>query len=420
MIRSPRGVEDILPLKISSYQWVEREASLFFSRYGYEEIRTPIFEQTDLFLRSIGRETDAGKNMYTFQDKKGRSLSLRPEATASIIRAYIQHKLYAKEDLWRVYYMGSMFRYERPQRGRLREFHQIGVETIGQGSAWVDVELVEMVVRFFKGLGLFHFNIRLNSIGCRGCRASYEKELKKYLEFHLDSLCSVCQERARVNTLRALDCKNDKCQSIIREAPGIEGYLCQSCLAHFEKVRGGLKEVGVKFTVDSHLVRGLDYYTRTIFEIISSNLGAQDTVCGGGRYDDLVEDLEGPPTPAMGFSIGVERLLDALEKEGIAPPFGGEPTVYIVTLDGKSQIKGYELANFLRLKGVRTQLNLIPRGLSSQLKLVNRKKIRWTIIVGEKEVKEKTVILRDMESGKQETIEQGKWNEISQKLGHTL
>ena len=417
MIRSPRGVEDILPLRISSYQWVEREASLLFSRYGYEEMRTPIFEQTDLFLRSIGRETDAGKNMYTFQDKKGRSLSLRPEATASIIRAYIQHKLYGEEDLWRVYYMGSMFRYERPQRGRLREFHQIGVETIGQGSPWVDVELVEMVVRFFKGLGLSHFYIRLNSIGCRECRASYEKELKKYLEFHLDSLCPVCQERARVNTLRALDCKNDKCQSIIREAPGIEGYLCESCLAHFEKVRRGLKEIGVKFTVDPHLVRGLDYYTRTIFEIISSNLGAQNTVCGGGRYDDLVEDLEGPPTPAMGFSIGVERLLEALEKEGIAPPPGGEPTVYIVTLDGRSQIKGYELANFLRSKGVKTQLNLTPKGLSSQLKLVNRKKIRWTIIVGEKEVKEKTVILRDMESGKQETIEQGKWNEISQKLG---
>ena len=420
MIRSPRGVEDILPLRISSYQWVEREASLLFSRYGYKEMRTPIFEQTELFLRSIGRETDAGKNMYTFQDKKGRSLSLRPEATASIIRAYIQHKLYGEEDLWRVYYMGSMFRYERPQRGRLREFHQIGVETIGQGSPWVDVELVEMVVRFFKGLALSPFYIRLNSIGCKECRGNYEKKLKKYLESHLDSLCPVCQERWELNTLRVLDCKNDECQPIIRKAPGIEGYLCESCLAHFEKVRRGLEEVGVKFTVDPWLVRGLDYYTRTIFEIISSNLGAQDAVCGGGRYDDLVEDLGGPPTPAMGFSIGVERLLEALEKEGIAPPLGGEPTVYVVTLDGRSQIKGHELANLLRSKGVRIQLNLSPRGLSSQLKLVSRKRIRWTIIVGEKEIKEKTVILRDMESGKQETIEWGKWDQITQKLGDRL
>ena len=421
MIHSPRGVEDILPSRISPYQWMEKEASFLFSRYGYEEIRTPIFEQTDLFIRSIGRETDAGKNMYTFQDKKGRSLSLRPEATASIIRAYIQHKLYRDKDLWRVYYMGPMFRYERPQRGRLREFHQIGVETVGEGNPWVDVELVEMVVRFFKGLDLSDFYIRLNSIGCRRCRGTYEKKLKKYLETQLDSLCPVCQQRWELNTLRVLDCKNDECQPIIKEAPEIEGCLCESCRAHFGKVKRGLGEVGVEFTVDPWLVRGLDYYSRTIFEIISGNLGAQDAVCGGGRYDDLVQDLGGPSTPAMGFSIGVERLLEALEKQGIAPLLGKESAVvYIVTLDGRSRVKGYELASVLRSKGVKAELNLSPRGLSSQLKLVNRKKIRWTLILGEKEIREKTVILRDMESGKQETVEWGKWNQMSQKLRDRL
>lgn len=417
MIHSPRGVEDILPRRSSFYQWVEREASFLFSRYGYEEIRTPTFEETNLFLRSIGGETDAGKNMYTFQDKKGRSLSLRPEATASIIRAYIQHKLYREEDLWRVHYLGSMFRYERPQRGRLREFHQIGVEAIGQASPWVDIELIEMVVRFFKGLSLPRFYIRLNSIGCRSCRAGYEEKLKEYLKLHLDSLCPVCRERARVNTLRVLDCKSDECQPIIKKAPGIEEYLCEACSSHFEKVRRGLEELGVQFTVDSHLVRGLDYYTRTIFETISCDLGAQDAVCGGGRYDDLVEDLGGPPTPAMGFSIGVERLLEALEKGGVESSRGKEGAVaYILTLDGRSQIKGYELAGFMRSEGVKVELNMSQRGLSSQLKLVNRKKIRWTLILGEKEIEEGIVILRDMDSGKQEAIEWGRWDRLKEKL----
>ena len=417
MIHSPRGVEDILPGRSYFYQWVEREASFLFSRYGYEEIRTPTFEETNLFLRSIGGETDAGKNMYTFQDKKGRSLSLRPEATASIIRAYIQHKQYREEDLWRVNYVGSMFRYERPQRGRLREFHQIGVEAIGEASPWVDIELIEMVVRFFKGLSLPRFHARLNSIGCRSCRAGYEEKLKEYLKTHLDSLCPVCRERARVNTLRVLDCKSDECQPIINKAPGIGEYLCEACSSHFEKVRRGLRDLGVEFTVDYHLVRGLDYYTRTIFEIISCDLGAQDTICGGGRYDDLVEDLGGPSTPAMGFSIGVERLLEALEKGGVESSRGKEGAVaYILTLDGRSQIKGYELASFMRSEGIKVELNMSQRSLSSQLKLVNRRKIRWTLILGEKEIEEGIVILRDMDSGKQEAIEWGRWDRLKEEL----
>lgn len=409
MIHSPRGVEDLLPPQTLQYQWIEKEASLLFSLYGYEEIRIPTFEHSELFLRSLGKETDAGKQMYTFKDKKGRSLSLRPEATASVVRAYLQHKLYGHSGDWKVYYMGPMFRYERPQAARLREFRQIGVEAIGEISPQLDVEVIEMGSEFFKKIGLANFYIQLNSIGCRRCRPVYENRLKEYLKLNLTDLCSNCGRRYQHNILRVLDCKKKECQPTIKRAPVMGDYLCEDCQSHFKKVRAGLKDVGIKFNVDPHLVRGLDYYTRTIFEILSSLLGPQATICAGGRYDDLVEGLGGPSIPAIGFAIGVDRLLVALKKEHkeLHPRYS--PVIHIATLDEEGLMAGYCLARILRSQKIRTRVNLSPKSLSSQLKIADKRGARWVMIVGEKEVKEGKFILRDMESGQQEKVG---WDEL--------
>ena len=409
MIHSPRGVEDLLPPQTLQYQWIEKEASLLFSLYGYEEIRIPTFEHSELFLRSLGKETDAGKQMYTFKDKKGRSLSLRPEATASVVRAYLQHKLYGHSGDWKVYYMGPMFRYERPQAARLREFRQIGVEAIGEISPQLDVEVIEMGSEFFKKIGLANFYIQLNSIGCKRCRPVYENRLKEYLKLNLTDLCSNCRRRYQHNILRVLDCKKKECQPTIKRAPVMGDYLCEDCQSHFKKVRAGLKDVGIKFNVDPHLVRGLDYYTRTIFEILSSLLGPQATICAGGRYDDLVEGLGGPSIPAIGFAVGVDRLLVALKKEHkeLHPQYS--PVIHIATLDEEGLMAGYCLARILRGQGIRARVNLSPKSLSSQLKIADKRGAQWVMIVGEKEVKEGKFILRDMESGQQKKVG---WDEV--------
>lgn len=411
MILSPRGVEDILPERIYQYQWLERKASSIFSLYGYDEIRIPTFEKTELFLRSVGQETDAGKQMYTFLDKKGRKLSLRPEATASVVRAYLQHKLDKQSAEWRVYYMGSMFRYERPQAGRLREFRQIGVEAIGQASPYLDVEIISIGFEFFREIGFADFDIQLNSIGCKKCSSLYKRELKKYLKSHIDGLCSVCKSRLEYNTLRILDCKNKECYLVIKQVPLIKNYLCEDCQMHFQKVKVGLKDIGIRFNLNPRLVRGLDYYTRTVFEFVAPSLGAQDTICGGGRYDDLVEELGGPSTPAAGFSIGVERLLIALNKNRVDIPSIDTPLIYVLSLGETNQAKAYQIAALFRSQGIRTWLNLSEKSLSSQLKIADKKEIRWVMIVGDREVKENKFVLRDMQSGNQEKID---WADLKQ------
>ena len=404
MIHSPRGVEDLLPQQTLQYQWIEKEAAFLFSLYGYEPIRIPTFEHTELFLRSLGKETDAGKQMYTFKDKKGRSLSLRPEATASVVRAYLQHKLYGHSGEWKVYYMGPMFRYERPQAARLREFRQIGVEAIGEISPHLDVEVIEMGWEFFKKIGLVNFSIQLNSIGCKRCRQAYENQLRQYFELNLADLCSNCCRRYQYNVLRVLDCKKKECQLIIKNSPVIGECLCEDCQNHFGKVKKGLKDAGIAFSIDPHLVRGLDYYTRTIFEIASSLLGAQATICAGGRYDDLVEELGGRSIPAIGFAMGVDRLLVALKKEHKEFHLQSSPLIHIAALDEEGLTAGYSLARILRSQKIRTRVNLSPKSLSSQLKIADKRRARWVMIVGEKEVEEGKFILRDMESGHQEKI----------------
>jgi len=422
MIHSPRGCEDILPSQAIYHQWIEKKAASLFSLYGYRETRIPTLEKTELFLRSVGEETDVGKQMYTFKDKGGRLLSLRPEATVGIVRAYLQHKIYGKFKEWRVYYTGSMFRYERPQAGRLREFHQIGVENIGQESPWVDVEIIEMARRFLKEVGLVRFEIQLNSIGCRKCRPNYQRVLKDYLGKNLDSLCSTCQTRYQRNVLRVLDCKNPSCQPIINNAPPINLYLCSDCKEHFEQVKQGLRALNVNFVINPHLVRGLDYYTRTIFEIVSPHLGAQDAVCAGGRYDNLVDELGGPFTPAIGFAIGSDRLLANLEKIGTKLPLPTSPKVFIATLNRESQEtqesqkKGLLLANLFRSQKVEAIVNFNPRSLSSQLRFADRENIPWVLIIGEEEIKKEKYILRNMQTGEQKQMSQDDLEHFSKTL----
>jgi len=417
MIRSPRGVEDILPQKVLQYQWIEKEASSLFSLYGYEEIRTPTFEKTELFHRSVGKETDTGKQMYTFLDKKGRALSLRPEATASIVRAYLEHNIFTKSREWRVWYAGPMFRYERPQAARLREFRQIGIEVIGEGSPYLDVEVIEMALKFFERIQLTKLQIQLNSIGCKRCRPLYEKEIRNSLKKDLRNLCSICQRRYQSNILRILDCKKEECQSITRKLPPIENYLCPDCQSHFKKVKEGLRELHISFTLNPYLVRGLDYYTQTIFEIISPHLGAQDTFCAGGRYNDLVEELGGPSVPAIGFSIGEERLLLALrkEKESSLPQIS--PPVYIIIIGEENYEWGYKIANSLRLKKIKTKINFSFKSLSSQLKEANREKVQWVVIIGQEEAQKKKVIFRNMYSGKQWEVLWKEIDKFSKKIG---
>ncbi len=417
MIHSPRGCEDILPSQAIYQQWIERKATSLFSLYGYREVRIPTFEKTELFLRSVGEQTDVGKQMYTFKDKGGRLLSLRPEATVGIVRAYLQHKIYGKFKEWRVCYAGSMFRYERPQAGRLREFHQIGVENIGQESPWIDVEIIEMSRRFLKKVGLIDFEMQLNSIGCRKCRPNYQQVLKDYLGKNLSSLCSTCQIRYQHNILRVLDCKNSSCQQVINDVPPISLYLCPECENHFEQVKQGLNALDVSFVINPHLVRGLDYYTKTVFEIISPYLGAQDAVCAGGRYDDLVGDLGGHPTPAMGFAIGLERLLANLEEIKAKLPSPTSLKVFIATLNEKSQGKGLFLADLFRSQGIKVIVNFNLRSLSSQLRFANKEHTPWVLIVGEEEIRKEKYILRDMQTGEQKQMSQDDLKRFSKTLG---
>lgn len=405
MIRTPKGVSDILPPRASFYSYIEQKAEKFFSTYGYHQIRIPTFENTQLFLRSVGEETDVGKQMYTFEDKGGRSISLRPEGTAGIARAYIEHKLYGKGKDWRVYYSGPMFRYERPQAGRLREFYQIGVECFGEPSPWVDAEIIDMAYRFLgEKLGLDNIVVQINSIGCKNCRMDYVQNLKHHIKHRVDDLCSTCRRRFQYNTLRVLDCKNQTCREVLEEAPQIKDFLCSSCREHFNKVKRELENLNISYTLNPYLVRGLDYYTRTIFEITSSYLGSQDAVCAGGRYDDLIQELQGPPTPAMGFAIGVERLIISLEKarQGITPP--PARSIFVATIGEKSVQEGMHIARSLRSQGLKVKVNFASRSLSSQLKQADRENFHLVLIAGEDEVKKGEYIIRDMHTGEQQKV----------------
>jgi len=400
-IQAIRGVKDILPSEIEKWQWVESKAHYIFERYGFKEIRPPIFEKTKLFSRSIGETTDiVEKEMYTFEDKSGEKVTLRPEGTASVVRAFIEHKMYATQTVQKLYYIGPMFRYERPQAGRFRQFYQIGVEVMGSHHPAVDAEVMIMLMDFFQALGLSGLKLQINSLGCTKCRAGYREILKSSIRNHLSELCGNCNQRYERNPLRVLDCKIESDRKIAADLPIIADHLCDECKSHFNEVLTLLDSAKTQYILDHLLVRGLDYYSHTTFEVTSENLGAQNAICGGGRYNSLVEDFGGPSTPCFGFALGLDRLVSIVpyDKEDNS---GKQPDVFIVCLAKEAEILVFKLAHQLRSEGIAVERNYDRGSMKSQMRKANKSNSRFALIIGENEIKTGKYQLKNMRVGEQ-------------------
>lgn len=400
-----KGTHDILPEEVYKWDYMEGVIRDVCARYGYKEIRTPIIEATELFQRGIGDTTDVvTKEMYTFTDRGNRSVTLRPENTASAVRAYLEHKMYGDQQVHKMFYIGSMFRYDRPQAGRYREFHQFGLEVLGASSPLADAEVIAMACEIFHKLGLRDLDLHLNSIGDKNCRPAYRQKLIEFFEGKKDQLCDDCRERLYKNPLRILDCKEEGCKKASVGAPEITDYLCDDCHAKFEAVKHYLDGLGISYTVDPRLVRGLDYYTNTAFEIQYPPLGAQSAVCGGGRYDGLVEEIGGPSTPGIGFAIGLERLLLALEMQNLIPAPKSQKRVYIAALGEDAVAEGFKIQEELRGLGVLTDMDLQGRSLKGQMKQAGKLDSQFTVIIGSNELEKGAAAVKNMADGTQEDI----------------
>jgi histidyl-tRNA synthetase len=409
MYKAPRGTADILPDEQPYWNLIGQKAAETCRLYGYDRIDTPVFEDTGLFARSIGEETDiVAKEMYTFEDRGGNQVTLRPEGTAPVCRAYLEHGLSSRTKPVKLYYLAPIFRYERPQSGRYRQHHQFGYEAIGDGDAALDAEAIDMAWRFFASFKLTGLSIQLNSIGCRQDRPEYIKALKAYYGAHLAGLCPDCNKRYQRNPLRLLDCKKPVCAGIAAAAPQNTDYLCPECRGHFERLTGLLEQLKLPFVLNHRLVRGLDYYTRTVFEIQPEGQeAAQSTLGGGGRYDDLIEQLGGQPTPAVGFATGLERIVLNIKKQGIAVPPPPGPVVFIACVGEKAVPEATKLAASLRGDGSGVIQGSGGRSLKAQLRQADGLGAKYTVIIGEREVDSGTIILRNMATSEQETVAPG-------------
>lgn len=405
LTNAPRGTKDILPDTVGDWNYVEGEIRELCRRFGYSEIRTPIFEHTELFQRGIGEGTDVvDKEMYTFTDRGERSITLRPENTASAVRAYLQNKLYAQSNLVKLFYIGSMFRYDRPQAGRMREFHQFGVEALGEANPAVDAEVILLAMNLLEGLGLKDLELSINSVGCPKCRSKYRTMLQDFFRDKLEDLCEDCRSRFERSPLRILDCKKDSDKPYMADAPKITDCLCEECADHFAKLKELLTSAGISFTHDPRLVRGLDYYTKTAFEIKYPPLGAQSAVAGGGRYDGLIEEMGGNPTPAVGFATGLERLLLALESQNLLPEKNRSVDAYVVALGEAAQAEGFKLLNSLRQQGLSAAMDFAGRSMKAQMKQANKLGAKYSVILGEDEIAEGVAMLRSMEDSSQAKV----------------
>lgn len=435
MITKVRGVHDVLPGEVPVWRLLEEGARLVFSRYGYQELRTPIFEKTELFARAVGATSDIiEKEMYTFPDRGNDSLSLRPEGTAAVVRAFIENKLH-HQCPWAVYYMGPMFRYERPQKGRYRQFHQIGCELFGAEGPLADAEMMAMALRFLHSLGVEQtLTLEINSLGCAECRAPYRAQLLTFLEANSQHLCAHCHQRLQRNPLRVLDCKGETCRSVARQAPAMKDYLCVACDAHFSGVTHYLTDLQLPFEINPQMVRGLDYYNRTAFEITTTALGAQNAVAAGGRYDGLVAELtdahhkpaapeekesseavtKRKGVPAIGFAMGMERLVLLLQTSRVPV---SRPPLYLVVVGEEVRSMAMVLAEQLRDAGLSVTSDLLGGSMKSQMKRANRSQARFTLIIGEQEVVQRCIIVKDMSRGEQQTFS---WDEAATKLCHLL
>ncbi|UCF10086.1 MAG: histidine--tRNA ligase [Candidatus Bipolaricaulota bacterium] len=401
-----RGTHDILPEEIGRWRLIERTFRGIACRYNYREIRFPVLEHTELFTRGIGEATEVvQKEMYTFNDRKGRSLTLRPEGTASVVRAYVEHGLQTVEPFQKLYYLGPMFRYEKPQKGRQRQFHQYGVEAIGSLDPTLDVEVIDLAWALMAELGLGGLWLRLNSIGCAQDRARYHDVLREHFAGALDSMCDDCRRRFEENPLRILDCKQEQCQPQIASAPGSADHLCDACAEHFAEVRRLLDALGLSYELDPRLVRGLDYYTRTVFELLSKDLGAQDSLLGGGRYDDLVEALGGPSIPAVGFAGGTERLALVAEEHGRGDPADHGIDLFLATIGDDGLDLGMRLAKELRSHGLSVDLDHRGRALRKQMERANRLSAAHLLVLGDDEATSGRGKIKRMETGVETEVE---------------
>lgn len=400
---SIKGFKDILPDEVETWQRLESEARKVFRCFGFKEIKPPILERTELFSRSIGQETDiVAKEMYSFKDVKGRGLTLRPEATASVVRAYIQHRLYEKNPEQKLFTIGPMFRHERPQKGRFRQFHQIDAEIFGDPGPRSDADVIVMAMVMFEAIGLTDITLHINSLGCPRCRIGFREELKGFLFQRIAELCSDCQRRAETNPLRVFDCKVETCNHVVSDAPAILDFICKDCQEHFLSLQDYLKSSGVSFMLNHRLVRGLDYYTKTTFELQTKRLGAQNAVLGGGRYDGLIKLLGGPDHPGIGFAIGIERLVSLLDEEREQEAVF--PELFVAALGEQAEKKAFNWVNELRRSGIWVEMAYASKGLKAQMKKADRLGAKKVFIIGDNELESGKGILRDMETKVQEEV----------------
>ena len=400
-----KGTKDVLPNESYKNQYIEATCLGVAENFGYKEMRTPVFEHTELFQRGVGDTTDVvQKEMYTFDDKGGRSITLRPEGTAGAARAFLENGLSNEALPQKICYLTSCYRYEKPQAGRLREFHQFGIECFGATSPLADAEMISLAKQIFDELGVKDLHLEINSIGCPECRAEYHKALKEYFSQYKDKLCDTCNDRLERNPMRILDCKSPVCSEIAKGAPVVLDYLCDECREHFQKVKFYLDAANIEYIVNPQIVRGLDYYTKTVFEFVSDAIGSQGTVCGGGRYDGLLEELGGQHTPSLGFAMGLERLQLVMEAQGCNFPEPSRPDLFIVAMGEKATLKAVEIAKDMRDEGFSVVYDLNGRSLRAQMKYADKLGAKFNVVIGDNEVENKVVSLKDMATGESSEI----------------
>lgn len=419
LTKAPRGTKDITPKDAYKWNYVENKFREICSLFGYEEMRTPVFEHTELFKRSVGDTTDiVQKEMYSFQDKGERDITLKPEGTAGVVRAFIENKLHADTQPTKLFYITPCFRYERPQAGRQRQFHQFGIEALGSDKPSIDAEVIALAVQFFNEVGLKDLAVSINSVGCPTCRAQYNDKLKEYLDAKVDILCETCLDRKDKNPMRVIDCKNPTCQENLKDIPFMIEHICEDCSTHFDKLQEYLREMDINFVVDKTIVRGLDYYKKTAFEIISNDIGSQSTVCGGGRYDGLVEQLGGPKgVSGIGFGLGVERLLLTLENNNIQIENPQATDIFIVTIGDEAKTKSFKLLKDLRSNHISSENDHLDRSVKAQFKYSDKINAKFTIVIGDDELANDSATLKNMATSEQITI---KLSEIVKELKERL
>lgn len=402
---APKGTKDILPSQVHKWHFVEGKFEDLCRRYGFKEIRTPVFEHTELFTRGIGDTTDVvQKEMYTFFDHGNRSITLKPEGTSPTVRAFIEHKQYAEVQPSKYYYILPCFRYEKPQSGRLREFHQFGIEVFGTPNMMADAEVICLAHDFLIGLGITEIELRINSVGCPECRRKHREALRAFLEPKYDQLCDTCKTRFDKNPMRILDCKSPVCKELVAGAPMMLDYLCDDCKQSFEELQANLTALEIPFVVDPGIVRGLDYYTKTAFEFVTTKIGAQGTVCGGGRYDHLIEEIGGPPIPGVGFGLGIERLIMLMEANEIPFPEENRVDVFIAVMGDAAKAYGLKLCRKLRSQGLVAEMDTLARNIKGQFKYADRLNAKYTVVIGENELAEGAVTLKNMEKSEQKQV----------------